>query len=49
MIVLKWYSIIMMVLGLIANIYESGKKEDGLMAFLTILLDLPIIIFLILA
>lgn len=49
MIILKWYSIIMLVLGLIASIYDCGRKKQGRTAFFTLLLNIPIIVFLILA
>lgn len=44
--ILKWYSIVFLVLSLIISIYNNGKKTDGaIMTFLELLLITPIIIY----
>lgn len=48
MIILKWYSIIWLSIGLLSYLYQNGKEGEPLTAFLGTLFTLPIIIFLIL-
>ena len=47
MIVLKWYSIIIIVVALIMAIYRNGKENKCIETFISLFLYLPIIIFLI--
>lgn len=47
MIVLKWYSLIIIVVALIMAIYRNGKENKRIETFVSLLLYLPIIIFLI--
>ncbi len=48
MIILKWYSIIMLAISLIMSIYKNGEEGKVTETFIALLVYSPIIIFLIL-
>lgn len=49
MIILKWYSLILLVMSLIVTIYKNGKEGKCTETFISLIVYSPIIIFLILA
>lgn len=49
MTILKWYSILIMMLGCIIGIYNSGKENNTSKLITVLILNIPIIVYLILS
>ena len=48
--ILKWYATILIISSLIYNIYKAGKEEENiLIVFGAVLLEMPMIVYLILS
>lgn len=48
--IVKWYTVIMMILSLISSLYRAGKNnEEWLIVILAVLLEMPMIIYVILS
>ncbi len=48
--ILKWYSIVLIISSLMRSLYVSGKEdENGLIVASALLLEMPVIIYLILS
>ena len=50
MIILKWYSIVLMIICFMHDLYKEGQDDAGFwLVMITILVELPLIIYLILS
>lgn len=48
--ILKWYATILVIISLIYDLYKAGKEEENiLIVFGAVLLEMPVIIYLILS
>ena len=46
MTLLKWYSIVLILISTFAAVYTSGEEEDSVSSFISFILMLPVIIYL---